>query len=145
MSVQYTYVVDPVLERLLERLSKNAELFDTLKEQKPELWPIIQKKLRILWTSDSNALEGSTLSFAETLFFLEEGLTVEGKPLKDFVDARNHADAIEYLMEVIKDERPITTSLMKEVNALLLKRCRKYACDKSTRSKSRKTSDAGRV
>jgi len=47
-------------------------------------------------------------------------LTVEGKPFKDFLDARNHAQAIDYLHQVIKDARPITPGLIKEINALLL-------------------------
>ena len=53
----------------------------------------------------------------ETLFFLQEGLTVEGKPFKDFLDARNHAEAIDFLYQVTS---PITPGLIKETNALLL-------------------------
>jgi Fic family protein len=67
-----------------------------------------------------NALEGSTLTKGETYFFLREGLTVEGKPFKDFLDARNHAEAIDYLYQILKDERPMTPGLMKEFNKLLL-------------------------
>ncbi len=85
-----------------------------------EHWSAIQEKLRIDWTYDSNAIEGSSLSRGETLFFLKEGLTVEGKSLKDFLDARNHAEAIDWLYEVIKDNRPVSQGLMKEINALLL-------------------------
>jgi len=57
---------------------------------------------------------------AIALFFLREGLTVEGKPFKDFLDARNHAETIDYLYQVIQDQRPITPGLIKELNALLL-------------------------
>jgi Fic family protein len=63
-------------------------------------------------------LEGSTLTKEETYFFLREGLTVEGKPFKDFLDARNHAEAIDYLYEIIKDERLLTSGFMKEFNKL---------------------------
>ncbi len=83
-------------------------------------WPAIHEKLRIDWTYNSNAIEGSSLTRGETLFFLKEGLTVEGKPFKDFLDARNHADAIDWLYDVINDNRPITQGLIKEINALLL-------------------------
>ena len=51
---------------------------------------------------------------------MQEGLTVEGKPLKDFLDARNHLEAIEFLMEVIKNDRPINEGLIKDINSLLL-------------------------
>jgi Fic family protein len=108
---------------LVEWLAAIAELsgaFERAKRENADLWPIVQKKLKVRWTADSNAIEGSTLTFAETLFFLEQGLTVEGKPLKDFLDARNHADAIDYLMQVVRDKRPLTAGLLRELNALLL-------------------------
>lgn len=93
---------------------------DRKKSLQKNHWAAIQEKLRIDWTYDSNAIEGSSLTKGETLFFLKEGLTVEGKPFKDFLDARNHAEAIDWLDEVIKDNRPISQGLIKEMNALLL-------------------------
>jgi Uncharacterized conserved protein len=53
-------------------------------------------------------------------FFKSKGLTIEGKPFKDFLDARNHAEAIDWLYLVIKDNRPVSQGLIKEMNALLL-------------------------
>ncbi|HAI70384.1 MAG TPA: cell filamentation protein Fic [Gammaproteobacteria bacterium] len=108
---------------LREKLKNINQLQQDIDAQKPlqsALWPTIQEKLRIDWTYDSNAIEGSTLTRGETWFFLREGLTVEGKPFKDFLDARNHAEAIDYLYQVIQDKRPITPGLIKELNALLL-------------------------
>jgi Fic family protein len=93
---------------------------DNEKTSKKEAWIAIQEKLRIDWTHDSNAIEGSSLTRGETLFFLKEGLTVEGKPFKDFLDARNHAEAIDWLYEIIKERRPVSQGLVKEMNALLL-------------------------
>jgi len=36
------------------------------------------------------------------------------------LDARNHFEAVEYLFEIIRQERAISTSVLKEFNALLL-------------------------
>ncbi|MBF0398607.1 MAG: hypothetical protein HQK78_17660, partial [Desulfobacterales bacterium] len=47
---------------------------DKKKSLQEEHWTAIQEKLRIDWTYDSNAIEGSSLSRGETLFFLREGL-----------------------------------------------------------------------
>ena len=67
------------------------------KQAKPELWATIQQRLRVDWTYDSNAIEGSSLTRGETLFFLQEGLTVEGKPFKDFLDPwGNRIEIIDY-------------------------------------------------
>lgn len=111
----------------LSDIKESLSLIDDLKDQidkkkslQNEHWAAIQEKLRIDWTFDSNAIEGSSLTKGETLFFLKEGLTVEGKPFKDFLDARNHAEAIDWLYEVITDSRPVSQGLIKEMNALLL-------------------------
>ncbi len=85
-----------------------------------DLWKTVEEKLLIEWTYNSNAIEGSTLTQGETLFFLKSGLTVEGKPFKDFIDAKNHTEAIEFLYDVVKNNREISTSLIKEFNAFLL-------------------------
>ncbi|SLM32138.1 hypothetical protein MTBBW1_60038 [Desulfamplus magnetovallimortis] len=42
---------------------------DIKKNLQKEHWSAIQEKLRIDWTYDSNAIEGSSLTRGETLFF----------------------------------------------------------------------------
>lgn len=117
----YQLEVSPVLASMLQHAEVQKNEIDALKQQDPSLWETVKEKLRVTWTYDSNAIEGSTLSFGDTLFFLNEGLTVEGKPFKDFVDAKNHAEAIDFLHDVVANNRAITEGLIKELNALLLK------------------------
>ncbi len=117
---------------------------DNEKFSQKEEWIAVQEKLRIDWTYDSNAIEGSSLTRGETLFFLKEGLTVEGKPFKDFLDARNHAEAIDWLYEIIKDRRPVTQGLIKEVNALLLSGVRYTPAINETGQKVRKPANPGK-
>jgi len=116
----YTIQKNPTLINLLKTIDDLKAQIDTQKRLQPSISPTIQQKLRVEWTYNSNAIEGSTLTRGETLFFLQEGLTVEGKPFKDFLDARNHAQSIDYIYQVIKNERPMTPGLIKEINALLL-------------------------
>jgi len=120
MSSFYTIENTPELSTQLNTIAQLQSQINAQKPLQPTLWATIQEKLRIEWTYNSNAIEGSTLTRGETLFFLKEGLTVEGKPFKDFLDARNHAEAIDYLYQVIKDELPVSQGLIKELNALLL-------------------------
>lgn len=79
------------------------------------------EKLRLEWTYHSNALEGNALTLSETQFYLREGLTSEGKPLQDFLAAKNHAEAIDWLFEYAQARRPITEGFIKDLNALLHK------------------------
>ena len=108
------------LSSLLSLVDELHERLQTAKKNNPDLWPTIVSKLRVDWTYNSNTIEGSTLSRGETHFFLTEGLTVEGKPLKDFTDALSHAEAIDFLHDIVANKRPITEGLIKEFNALLL-------------------------
>ncbi|MGH7496640.1 MAG: Fic family protein [bacterium] len=120
MSQFYNVVEAPSLTQLMNEIDAKQAEINAQKPLHEAIWATIQEKLRIEWTYGSNALEGSTLTKGETYFFLREGLTVEGKPFKDFLDARNHAEAIDYLYQIIRDERPVTPGLMKEFNSLLL-------------------------
>lgn len=58
-------------------------------------------QLRAIWTHDSTAIEGNTLSLGDTMFVLGYGLTVKGKPLKDQIDVQNHARAVDELMRIV--------------------------------------------
>ena len=63
------------------------------------------KHLKITWTYNSNAIEGNSLSYGDTQFIIENGLTVKGKPLKDHNEVVGHAKAIDIVYGLIeKDE-----------------------------------------
>ena len=75
--------------------------------QQRELWayrPLSQDTLRSLQeyyrvglTYTSNALEGNSLTETETKVVIEDGLTIEGKPLHDVYEAVGHAKAYDFL------------------------------------------------
>lgn len=108
---------NPVLQKIDLLQSK----INKLRPLKPDLMATLQEKLRIEWTYNSNAIEGNTLTFGETMFFLREGLTSEGKPLKDYLEAKNHAEAIDGLYEIIQGGRDLSESLIKELHGVLMK------------------------
>ena len=59
------------------------------------------QQFSILWTHDSTAIEGNTLSLGETARVLELGLTISGKPLKDHEEVYGHARAIELILDLL--------------------------------------------
>ena len=67
-------------------------------------------QVRDLWTHNSTALEGNTLSLGDTHFILEEGLTVSGKPVRDHQEVIGHARAIELLYFSLNE--PLTADLV---------------------------------
>lgn len=63
------------------------------------------KQITSLWTYDSTAIEGNTLTLGETVKVLELGLTISGKPLKDHEEVYGHAKAIELIYDLINKEK----------------------------------------
>lgn len=116
----YNLKEDFELDSLFQITDSLNTRINEIKDSNPELWHTILQKLKIDWTYNSNSIEGSTLSRGDTHFFLTEGLTIEGKPFKDFLDAKNHLEAIDYLYEIIENKRDISESLIKELNYLIL-------------------------
>lgn len=53
----------------------------------------------LAFTYDSNRIEGTTLSLADTRRLLERGLTPPGKPLADVQEAASHAKLVHLLLE----------------------------------------------
>ena len=103
-----------------EKLDNLKKELDSFRPLSPDIMEVITEKFIIDWTYNSNAIEGNTLTLPETVFFLQHGLTSKGKTLKDYLEAQNHAEAITWLDDIIKQDRPVTESLIKELHALLL-------------------------
>lgn len=104
-----------------KKIDELKEKLDSFRPLPPELMEVIDEKFKIDWTYNSNAIEGNTLTLQETAFFLQHGLTSKGKTLKEYLEAQNHAEAIDLLKEITKEKRPISEALIKELHALLLK------------------------
>jgi Fic family protein len=110
------------VQNLIHQVEKAKALWEKTKSSSDFSPSAYQEKLRAHWTYHSNAIEGNTLTLGETIFFLREGLTAEGKPLKDFLEAKNHAEAIDEVQSLIVDgNRSLSESLIKELHAIILK------------------------
>jgi fido (protein-threonine AMPylation protein) len=80
----------------------------------------INEQLRLLLTYHSNAIEGNTLSLRETQLVIEHGITVGGHPLREHLEATNHAQAFAYLTDLISQRAPITRNVILTLNRLVV-------------------------
>ncbi len=88
----------------------------------PEVLHTIRKYFRIKNIYHSNAIEGNLLNVGETRQVVEMGLTITGKPLKDQAEAKNLAEAIDFLEELVKDQDvPVTLADIRQIHYLVLK------------------------
>lgn len=80
----------------------------------------IYKNIKTEYVYNSNAIEGNSLTLKETEVVLEYGLTVKGKPLKDHIEAKNQAYALDFLKEEVKNGKEITKQLIKEFHQIII-------------------------
>ncbi|MCU0447745.1 MAG: Fic family protein [Microscillaceae bacterium] len=108
------------LNSLIDKINTLKKEIDLLRPISPELEQRIMQKFRLDWNYHSNAIEGNTLTYGETKTFILYGLTAKGKPFKDHLDIKGHNEAILWLDDIIKKNRPITETFIRELNKLLL-------------------------
>ena len=75
-------------------------------------------------TYTSNAIEGNTLTAAETTLVIEHGITIGGKPLKDHLEAIDHYEAIRHVRELAKQTVPLTEMDVRNLHRLVVQRSR---------------------
>ncbi len=66
------------------------------------------KGLREEWTHHSTGIEGNSLTLGETAYVLTEGLTIDGKPIKDHNEVLGHGRAVDWAMQFAQGESQVT-------------------------------------
>jgi Fic family protein len=104
-----------------EIAAKKAEL-DRLRPLSPGGLRNLEHVYDLELTYTSNAIEGNTLTAAETALVVEKGITIGGKPLKDHLEAIDHYDAIRYVRELARQQTPLTEMDVRSLHSLVVKR-----------------------
>lgn len=125
--VKQTYIYQTGNVRILapmENIEKAIALkleLDNLRPISPEREAIIMQKFRLDWDYHSNHLEGNSLTYGETKALIMFGITAQGKPLQDHFEITGHDEAVKWVTEIIKEDRPLTEQFIRELHILLLK------------------------
>lgn len=134
---------------LLSNTSKMVEIkkalelkqeLDTLRPINMEQEKRIMQKFRLDWNYHSNHLEGNTLTYGETKALLLFGVTAQGKPLKDTLEITGHNEAINWVIDVVKKDYPLTENFIRELHSLLLKDSYKESINEERKIVSRRIS-----
>lgn len=89
----------------LSRIDEKKKKLDAVRPLPPELVKNLQEWLAVEFTYTSNALEGNTLSFSETAMVVEKGITIGGKSVREHLEAINHAQAIDFIIELARKKQ----------------------------------------
>ena len=85
------------LQTKLQQCERQQRALWRYKPLSPETLQSLRDYYRVGLTYTSNALEGNSLTESETKVVIEDGLTIEGKPLRDVYEAVGHAKAYDFL------------------------------------------------
>lgn len=113
------------MNNLLKTIGYKKKQLDKLKFFPPQVVKELDEWLRVELTYSSNAIEGNTLSRLETAEVLEKGVSavISGKPLKDQLEAVNHAKAIDFIKSLVKQRKShqfITEDDIKNIHKIIL-------------------------
>lgn len=104
--------------RIARRINQKKKQLDTYRPLESFTLQRLHQDLRLLATYHSNAIEGNTLSLHETQMVLEYGITVDGHPLREYLEATNHAEAFDALPDLV--QRPITIETVRKLHYLVM-------------------------
>jgi len=93
------------MDEILKQLTIKKNKLDTYRPLPTELVKNLDEWFKVELTYTSNAIEGNTLTRAETALVVEKGLTVQGKSLTEHLEATNHAEALKYIKTLVGKKR----------------------------------------
>ncbi|MCL2810703.1 MAG: Fic family protein [Clostridia bacterium] len=102
----------------LDRIETNKARIDQHRPLQEPLLSQLRGYYRVGLTWSSNALEGSSLTESETKVLLEDGLTVGGKPIRDYYEATGHAKAYDAMYGLLDASSPLTKQDICELHRL---------------------------
>jgi Fic family protein len=85
------------MNTMLSDLSRKKQSLDQFQPLAPELIKNLREWFRVELTYTSNAIEGNTLTRQETALVVDKGMGIEGKTLKEVLEAAGHAKAFDYI------------------------------------------------
>jgi Fic family protein len=94
--------------RLAARLERKKAQLDSYRPLPKDTVRRLNEDLRVFLTYHSNAIEGNTLTLRETQMVIDYGITVDGHPLREYLEATNHAEAYQYVIALVEKREPIT-------------------------------------
>lgn len=105
---------------LIQEIEQLKKEVDSHRPISKDLQNRIFQTFRLRWTFHSNAIEGNPLTYGETVAFIMEGITAKGKRLKDHLDIKGHNEAIDFILEIIKDDRDLSEVDIKNLHKIIL-------------------------
>lgn len=125
--LKITSEIDKLQEEINSYRSASGGPANTLKQ--------LKEYYRVGLTYTSNALEGNSLTETETKVVLEDGITIGGKPIRDYYEALGHSEAYDFIYKLAKKEG-FTEKDIKKLHKLFYNRIDSTKAGKYRREKT---------
>jgi Fic family protein len=106
--------------RLSERIGRKKTQLDRYRPLPADTVRRLNDDLRVFLTYHSNAIEGNSLSLQETQMVIDYGITFHGHPLREYLEATNHAEAYQYVTTLIEKSERITLQTILTLHSLVM-------------------------
>ena len=110
-----------ITEFLLRKIDEKKHRLDNLRPLPKDAEQKLLEDLRLRHTYHSDAIEGNTLTLQETKLVIEEGITIGGKPLKDHIEARNDAEAFDFMVHLVQQKTPFSQACIQQIHDIVTK------------------------
>ncbi len=97
--------------RLARRIAEKKSRLDSYRPLDQGMVRRLHEDFRVEATYHSNAIEGNTLTLAETELVLEYGMTIDGHPLREHYEVTNHAKAYDAMERLSRNPIDLETVL----------------------------------
>jgi Fic family protein len=106
--------------RLAERIKRKKAQLDTYRPLPTDTVHRLNEDLRVFLTYHSNAIEGNSLTLQETQMVIDYGITIHGHPLREYLEASNHAEAYIYITRLVEKSERITRDTILTLHSLVM-------------------------
>lgn len=120
-SIFYYGRANSSINEILTKIDKLKNRLDKFRPFPAAQLKNLEQFFKIEYTFDSNRIEGNTLTHRETAMVIEKGITIDGKPLKEHLEAINHSDAVDYIMDLVINKVELSEKILKEIHSLVLR------------------------
>ncbi len=120
MNFPYNIQLNPEIIEIRDRIVEKKKILDSRRPLPSYVLEKLKDDFALEWTHHSNAIEGNTLTLAETKFILQEGITIGGKTLREHFEVINHKKAIDFLETVVEAEKELRAIDILSVHELVM-------------------------
>ena len=114
-------VVDGSIQSLLDEIDALKKRWDVYRPLSGIELEKMREYYSVKYTYNSNRIEGNTLTMQETFLVVKEDLTIGGKTMTEHLEAVNHFEAIDFIIDLVKEKEFLTERVLKQIHALILK------------------------